>query len=56
MEIQSPSENGLTLVRYRPQEKFLAKAFGLSEGLQGVSRETQHKGLSSISKTSLSIR
>jgi hypothetical protein len=56
MEIRSPLENDFTLARYRPHEKFLARAFGLSEGLQGVSKETQNKGLSSISKTFLLIR
>jgi len=56
MEIRSPLENGFTLARYRPREKFLARAFGLSEGLQGVSKETQNKGLSSLSKTFLLIR
>jgi hypothetical protein len=56
MEIRSPLKNELTLARCRPYEKFLARAFDLSEGLQGVSKETQNKGLASISKTSLSIR
>jgi hypothetical protein len=56
MEIRSPLENDFTLARYRPHEKFLARAFGLPEGLQGVSKETQNKGLSSISKSFLLIR
>jgi hypothetical protein len=36
MEIRPPLENGFTLARYRPHEKFLARAFDLSEGLQRV--------------------
>jgi hypothetical protein len=51
MEIRAPLKNDFTLARYRPHEKFLARAFDLSEGFQGVSKETQDKGLSSISKT-----
>jgi hypothetical protein len=56
MEIRSPLENDFNLARYRPHEKFLARAFGLSEGLQGVSKETQNKVLSSTNKTLLSTR
>ena len=49
MEIRSPLENDFTLARYRLHEKFLAWALGLSGGLQGVSKETQNKELSSTS-------
>jgi len=56
MEIRSPLENGFTLARYRPREKFLARAFDLSGRFQGVSKENQNKGLSSINKTFLSPR
>jgi len=49
MEIRSPLENDFTLARYRPHEKFLARAFGLSEGLQGIPANTQvHNKLKSI--------
>jgi len=43
MEIRSPLKNGFTLTRYRPHEKFLARAFDLSEGLQGVSKKIRIK-------------
>jgi len=56
MEIRLPLENDFILARYCPHKKFLARAFGHSEELQGVSKETQNKGLSSISKTFLLIR
>jgi hypothetical protein len=56
MEIRLPLKNDFILARYCPHKKFLARAFGHSEGLQGVSKETQNKGLSSISKTFLLIR
>jgi hypothetical protein len=47
--------NDFTLARIRPHEEILAMAFELSEGLRGISKETQNKKLSSIKKTSLSI-
>ena len=40
MEIRSPLENGFTLVRYRPHEKFLARAFELCHRFKGVAKET----------------
>jgi hypothetical protein len=56
METRSTLDNTVALVHFLPDKNSLARAFSLSEGLQGVSKETQNKGLSSISKTFLLIR
>jgi hypothetical protein len=41
MEIRPPLENDFTLARYRPHEKFLARAFELCQRFKRVSKETR---------------